>query len=420
MTEISVIIPTYNCEKYISECLDSIVNQTLGIENIEVIIVDDASTDNTVSIIEGYVNEYPDSFKLIRQEVNQGSGPARNIGLKNITSDYFTFIDSDDFISLDAYEKGLEIFKNDAELDLLIFPYMELRNGKTVESNDLSSRALKESKTIRDLNDCPEIIFSTFAHIKIYSRDLIKYMIFPPLHSHQDNFPSANVMVNSRKIRVTTDFHSYYRVRSDSMSHAYNHKIALNLLKASKQILDLRQDHSQYFDVLSFLALKLVYHVVHYLCKRPGFELSEGEKVYPHLKKFPQYFSHDIIEKYQQNFPNQLPCSEQCLWDLNEMDYYEYILKNRCSNTIANLNKQNDSLIGKNNELNSNIKKLTKKNKKLNKKLDKQKELKKELKKKNKKLNKQLLKQKHVNEKILNSKSWKLTSFLRKFKNFFK
>lgn len=418
--KISVIIPVYNGERYIKECLDSLVNQTIGIDNIEIIVVDDASTDDTANIVSEYVSMFPNSIRLVKQEVNKGSGPARNLGLTYINADYFTFLDSDDYISLDAYEKALNILNNDKEVDLLMFPFKEIKNGKIYESNDLISKALKEPKIITDLNECPELIFSTFAHIKIYSKDLIKYINFPALKSHQDNIVSANVMVNCDKIMITNDFYHYYRVRDDSVSHSYNHNIALNLLKASKQIIDLRSITPEYYDVLSFLALKLVFHVINYLCKRKGFLLSEGEIVYPKLKEYPQYFSKEIIAKYEKNFPNQLPCSEQCLWDLNEMDYFEYILKNRCQNTIANLNKQNDSLIEKNNELNSNIDVLIKKNEKLNKKLSKQKKFKKDLAKENKKLNKKLLKQKHITENILNSRSWKLTSFFRKFKNHFK
>jgi glycosyltransferase involved in cell wall biosynthesis len=104
-SKISVIIPVYNGAKYLRECLDSVVNQTLGIENIEVIVVDDSSTDNSVDIIKEYASKYP-SFKLIKQEPNQGSGPARNLGLKHVTNDYVTYLDCDDYISLDAYEKA--------------------------------------------------------------------------------------------------------------------------------------------------------------------------------------------------------------------------------------------------------------------------------------------------------------------------
>ena len=125
---ISVIIPVYNGAKYLRECLDSVVNQTLGIENIEVIVVDDSSTDNSVDIIKEYVSKYP-SFKLIKQEPNQGSGPARNLGLKHVTNDYVTYLDCDDYISLDAYEKALNIFNKDSSVDLVMYKWEEFNEN---------------------------------------------------------------------------------------------------------------------------------------------------------------------------------------------------------------------------------------------------------------------------------------------------
>ena len=71
--EISVVIPVYNVEQYIRQCLDSIVNQTLGIENIEVIIVNDQTQDNSMDIINEYASKYP-SFKIITNDVNKGLG----------------------------------------------------------------------------------------------------------------------------------------------------------------------------------------------------------------------------------------------------------------------------------------------------------------------------------------------------------
>ena len=135
--------------------------------------------------------------------------------------------------------------------------------------------------------------------------------------------------------------------------------------------------------------------------------------MYSELKNYPKYFSKEILQDYQEKFPNYLQCSEQTLWDINEMDYYEYVIKHRCQDTIKNLNNQKNELSKKNSIIineNENLKNqninFTKKNKKL--------------KEKNKRLKKKLSKQNKINNEILNSRSWKLTSFFRKFKNFFK
>ena len=85
----SIIIPAYNGEKFIGECLDSIFSQTY--KNLEVIVVNDCSTDNTLKVLEGY-----QQIKVFSTPVNSRQGAARNIGLDNCTGDYVLFIDADD------------------------------------------------------------------------------------------------------------------------------------------------------------------------------------------------------------------------------------------------------------------------------------------------------------------------------------
>ena len=101
MVEISVIIPVYNTEKYLNECLDSIVNQTLS--DIEIICVNDGSTDNSLAILESYAKK-DNRITVISQE-NNGQGSARNLGLKNSSGNYICFIDSDDYVDLNMLEK---------------------------------------------------------------------------------------------------------------------------------------------------------------------------------------------------------------------------------------------------------------------------------------------------------------------------
>ncbi len=101
MIKVSVIVPVYNSEKHLNECLDSICNQTLT--DIEIICVDDGSTDSSYEILEDYRSK-DSRFKLYRQE-NKYAGAARNLGKSHATGEYLVFWDSDDFFNLDALEK---------------------------------------------------------------------------------------------------------------------------------------------------------------------------------------------------------------------------------------------------------------------------------------------------------------------------
>ena len=102
--KISVIIPVYNVEQYIDKCLDSLVKQTF--KDLEIIIVNDGSPDNSEAIIKKYEKKYK-NIKYFKKE-NGGQSSARNFGLKHATGRYITFIDSDDYVSYDMYEKMYE------------------------------------------------------------------------------------------------------------------------------------------------------------------------------------------------------------------------------------------------------------------------------------------------------------------------
>ena len=102
MPKISVIIPVYNAEKYIEKCLDSIINQTL--KDIEIICIDDCSQDNSLHILKKY-SEKDGRIKVLHCDTNGGESKARNIGIDNTVGEYLAFVDNDDYLDLDFYEK---------------------------------------------------------------------------------------------------------------------------------------------------------------------------------------------------------------------------------------------------------------------------------------------------------------------------
>ena len=101
MPSVSIIIPVYNVEKYIEKCLESLVNQTL--EDIELIIVNDGSTDNSENIILQYKEKYPNKIKYYTKQ-NGGLSDARNFGMPFATGKYVAFLDSDDYVETNMYE----------------------------------------------------------------------------------------------------------------------------------------------------------------------------------------------------------------------------------------------------------------------------------------------------------------------------
>ncbi len=110
MVKVSVIVPVYNVEGYIEKCLNSLVNQTL--QEIEIIVVNDGSKDNSKRIIEKFINLYPQKIVYLEKE-NGGLSDARNYGIPHAKGEYIAFLDSDDYVNIDMYERMYQMAKRE-------------------------------------------------------------------------------------------------------------------------------------------------------------------------------------------------------------------------------------------------------------------------------------------------------------------
>ena len=126
----SVLIPVYNTEKYLEECLQSVLNQTF--QDFEIVIVDDGSTDNSSLICYRHQEQYPDKIKVIHKE-NQGLISARRVGIANATGDYCIFVDSDDYIEKELLNELSRVLSQDEAIDVLIYSFKYVQDGKVVK-----------------------------------------------------------------------------------------------------------------------------------------------------------------------------------------------------------------------------------------------------------------------------------------------
>ena len=160
--DISIIVPIYNAEKYLNKCIDSIIHQTK--KELEIILINDGSTDDSENIIKQYDDRRIKYFK----NKNQGIGKTRNFGINKATGKYIMFLDSDDFLELDACEKMFEKAEKD-ELDIVMCDYYRFfDNGKKEEVKlpDFKNSSLKDNPNIISEHLSP--------WAKIYERDLLK------------------------------------------------------------------------------------------------------------------------------------------------------------------------------------------------------------------------------------------------------
>lgn len=159
MKKVSIVVPVYNTEKYLRKCLNSLVGQTL--EDIEIIVVNDGSPDNSQAIIDEYMKNHPSVVKGISQK-NAGLSAARNAGLKKATGEYVSFVDSDDYVDIDMTET-LYNYASQNGLDILGFGYKELQQDRTLRSvSTFSDEPVQKQLMIKQTMACNKLFRREF------------------------------------------------------------------------------------------------------------------------------------------------------------------------------------------------------------------------------------------------------------------
>ena len=213
--KISVIIPVYNVGKYLKRCIDSIIQQNY--DNLEIILVDDGSSDNSGKICDEYV--VIDKRIIVIHKSNGGLSDARNKGLDICTGEYISFVDSDDWIEKDFYKFAVN---NLGENDLLIFDYY-LTDGKNKKCiNTLSkSRKLTVEECLLELSKAN---IQSYAWNKLYKRELFLSIRFPKGRNYEDQAIMHLIMHNCNRIKYFNKaFYNYYQ-NQNSITHTVNLK----------------------------------------------------------------------------------------------------------------------------------------------------------------------------------------------------
>lgn len=215
MAKVSIIIPVYNVEKYLKTCLDSVINQTLS--DIEIICVNDGSTDNSLEILKEYEKK-DNRIKIITKE-NGGLSSARNAGLEHVTGDFCYFLDSDDYVEPTLFEYALNIFDN-FDVDFFCFGAEAFKDGEIIQSLDGLNNYLKVKRDgVFNLNF--EIKSSINIHVwnKIFKTSIIKnYGIkFIDKLLYEDIYFTWYYLLVSQKAYFDTEIYYHYRVRANSI-----------------------------------------------------------------------------------------------------------------------------------------------------------------------------------------------------------
>lgn len=201
MIKVSIIIPVYNTEKYLKECLNSAVNQTL--EGIEILIGDDGSTDNSLKIIEEFAKNYPNikSFSL----EHKGVASTRNFLLKKASGEYIAFLDSDDQIEEKTYEKMYELAIS-KKADIVVCGYNEIHDTFTIKQTGL----FKD-----DLNN--KLLMTPSLCNKLFHKKLFTNKEFPNIMVGEDLVLVTNILNETNHIQYLNEYLYCYYKRDNSI-----------------------------------------------------------------------------------------------------------------------------------------------------------------------------------------------------------
>ncbi|WP_336690498.1 MULTISPECIES: glycosyltransferase family 2 protein [unclassified Chryseobacterium] len=231
-SKVSVIVPVYNVENYLAKCLDSLVNQTH--QNIEILVINDGSKDDSEKIIQEYAQKYPEKIKSFIKE-NGGLSDARNFGIDHATGDYLGFVDSDDYVAPYMFEEMVHLAEKHQSK-------MVICNIQKVDENG------KVTQKLTQIPNMPEKIdlgnnFSVFSDLsyfacnKLFKKELFRDKKFKKGAHFEDIQLIPQLLLECDTISQTQNFHYQYFERTDSITKTHTEK-GLDILKA---VMDVEQ-----------------------------------------------------------------------------------------------------------------------------------------------------------------------------------
>ena len=388
MVKVSVIVPVYNGEEYLEECLESIINQTL--EDIEIICVNDGSTDNSLKILKKYAKK--DNRFIILDEDNQGAGISRKKGIDISKGEFIYLMDSDDYINNNL----LELTYNSAikhDSDIVFFkPRYFNENTDYIDKHynyyDLFKKPVDFENDSFTWREVKPLVFNLFTNIWacLFNGDFLRNndFYFPEKLSFNDVPLHVQSLIKSKRISFVPEVLYNYRLNNPNSITVQSHN--------NKKVFDI-------FKICSFLNDYLI-----------------SEKLEEELKLEFKKFKIDHYT-YHLNKLNNTNVGEEFFTQLKK-EFIEMCLNEEEYNLLSDELKINFLNVIKSNSYEEY--KTKTKIYKLENKIKLEKEINSKLLKENKKLKNKLKKEQKKNKKLISSKSWKITKPLRKIRNFYK
>lgn len=327
---VSVIVPVYNVKQFVKKSIESLLNQTYN--NLEIIIIDDGSSDGSSEILDDFLSNAQDKI-LLKRTSNQGLSNARNVGLSLARGEYILFLDGDDWLDTTAIEYLMDIVnRNENNIDLVLFPYVREFGKKSIkrhlfdvhykffnadEFNEVYKRLIGPYQ--HELSRPEELdIFST-AWGKLYSRSLIKHLFAPYEVAYPEDtlFNIKNLKYVNNAVYTEKTFMHYNRFVNNSSTatktfNAEHYKYSNNFIQLLEDWISNHNLNNEYVDRLS---ARVILRLFSFILTLSLSSLSIKEKI-----KYGQQIVNDPINiKYFQKFKQYrsfLPLKWRCFYFL--------------------------------------------------------------------------------------------------------
>lgn len=288
---ISIIVPCYNVECYLKQCVDSLIAQNYPL--IEILLVDDGSTDTTGLIAKEYADQHP-NIVYIRRE-NGGLSAARNTGLESAKGQYIAFVDSDDWVEPGYISKLYMAIKYNYS-DIAVCGYFEEKDDMKEITFDLS-RVISPYSAMRMLGDIylKENVLLVVAWNKLYKRELFDDLRFKERVIHEDEFMAHRIIGKADSIAVITDCLYHYRIRANSITGKKRKQDIRHL-----DILDAFKDRIEYVDNMIYGDL-LIYMLYTYFEEIKNLMVSFSEDTI-RQNKLMHIFRFGVFDNYVSYF----------------------------------------------------------------------------------------------------------------------
>lgn len=298
LPKVSIIVPIYNSEKYIEKCIKSIIKQSY--QNIEVVLVDDGSTDNSYKVIESYLNS--DKRIVYYKKINGGSSSARNLGIDNCNGSFITFLDADDTVNEKYIERLINLMVEE-NLDIVVCGYVDISKYGIIKLNDFyfgDSKLEKNQFVSNIFNGVGGTLWG-----KIFRKDIVdknNIRLDTNVFMCEDMLFVLEYSMKCKSFGAINEYlYNYNRLNENSISSKVNFDYYSNLIFVALKIKEILEDNNfdkEYIDKVISNRIKNLIINFSIMQHDKKHKYSKDDKI----RNLKQMFSHNLFRDYKGKF----------------------------------------------------------------------------------------------------------------------